>query len=168
MSDALTDIARDGQRAAAYNSYLDALKAYLKDPSEELLKTVVSMAAKTDAVSGGFWGSSTELKKNLRARIKRLQSGDRDEWAKLLHEERCGVTGVNDKFKELLALSPFAGSSLLCANYYYMRGTTGIGGDFFVRLMGEVKPPEDHLEGIVIIIPDEVLEKCQFIRTDAR
>jgi len=123
MSDALTDIDRDERRSKLYNQYLESLRAYLLEPTEENMNKVIEKASDTDDVPRGYFGNRTSMTNNLRTKIELLGSGDKEAWAKFLF----GLDG-ND-FRVFKLLSPFAKKLLIAVDY-------GIG---FVNFHGDVE-----------------------------
>lgn len=131
MSDALTDISRDQERGRRYDTFLKALKAYLKEPTPDNRGEVVRLAQETDEVVGGYFGGRTRLAEDIEKKLDLLSGGDRAAWAKFLfslHDTR--------DFKDLKKLSPFAGKLLVVADY-------GIG---FVTFRGDV---ENFVDSII-------------------
>jgi hypothetical protein len=126
MSDALTDIARDGQRARSFYSFLELLEDYLKaeNRTEDMLQKVIQAAQVTDAVRRGYFSGSTNISQDLAEKIKLLIAGDKHTWAWLL----AMVDGTSrDRLKEL---SPFKGMIVIHVDY----------GCGFVTFKGDFEP----------------------------
>lgn len=124
MSDALSDIARDGERARLYRSYLEALEEFLKDPTDKNKKAVLEIANETDSIRGGYWGGRSFLSNKIETIISKLQEGDKEYWAKFLFS----LKNQRD-FEIFKPLSPFAGKFLIAVNY----------GCGFVNFHGELE-----------------------------
>lgn len=113
MSDALTDIARDGRRSLRYEEYLERLYKYLQDNSEDNYKQLETIAEETDAVPRGYWNGPTSLQKRLEERVKKLKNEDKNEWMRLLWR----ITGFSKMYHKLKEISPFKGREIIFADY---------------------------------------------------
>jgi hypothetical protein len=162
MTDALTAIGRDGLRGRFYDAYIRALIDYLKEPSEELLKAVVKTATATDSVRGGYSSGETNLKTKVREKARRLQRGDRHEWARLLADEVEIYDFDFTAFHQLLELSPFAESSIIRADYGH--GFVAVTGNFLARLLALKGYKNPDCEDFIVVVPDELLEKLEVIK----
>lgn len=114
MSDALTDISRDGQRAGNFAYFLTALQNWLADSNKKNFKKVIEAAKKTDAVRRGYWDGQTSISVDIEERLKKLKNGDMAAWAKVLSWI------INDNqgyFLELKKFSPFNDKLLFMVNY---------------------------------------------------
>lgn len=131
MSDALTDIARDQERGRLFDEYLESLRLYLIDPTQESKNKVLALASRTDSVSRGYFGGRTNLKEETEKRIDSLQQGNEEAWAKFLFS-------LEDRhvFQIFKALSPFANKLVIAVDY----------GCGFVNFHGDV---ESLIEDIV-------------------
>jgi hypothetical protein len=140
MSDALTDIARDNERAEKENVMLDSIIAYLENTAAKSnLKKVLDAAESTDGVRGGYWGRGTNFRKNMEERLAGLVARDEESWAKFL------APLLEDwiHFKKLKVLSPFADYMLALVDYgrgsvnTTVEGGGAISGDLVDRLVRE-------------------------------
>jgi hypothetical protein len=153
MSDALTDIAKDGTRARNHLGYLARVVEYLKNPTIANRREVESAANETDSVTRGYWSGQTDLSSGLGKRLENLGNGDKTEWARLLWR----VEPYQRVYDELLELSPFKGKVLLRVDY----------GADFVNVKREGL--DDIIKGAnfrtgdcddyLIAIPEEMLKK---------
>lgn len=114
MSDALTDISRDEQRARNFARFLVALQNWLCDSSKKDYKKVVEAAKSTDAVRRGYWGGETSISVNIEERLKKLKNGNKNEWAKVLS---WIINGHWREFHELKKFSPFNDKLLFMVDY---------------------------------------------------
>jgi len=122
MSDALSDIAKDGYRAEAVNSYYSALLEWLKDRTPEGEDKVRKAASYADAMgSHGYWSSPTHLKRRLDERLRRLTANDELEWVTVIAELEPWSAG---RFMEA---SPFQGKTLVLHKSIYGPGVVGMG-----------------------------------------
>jgi len=112
MSDALTDIARDQRRAENLEKFLELLAKYIENPKRKTRVAVLAAATATDEVRGGYWGASTDIVKDLEAKIALLLTGERTEWARIL-----SLAERTHAYRRLKALSPFANDILIKADY---------------------------------------------------
>lgn len=118
MSDALTDISRDEQRAKNFSKYLSALKSYLTDSSRKNFTKVIEAAKSTDAVRSGYWGGQTSISVNIKERLKKLRNGNNTEWARTLSWlMSCLIKDDWRHFWELKKLSPFSDKLLFMVDY---------------------------------------------------
>ena len=113
MSDAFTDIARDGTRAGRYLGYLAQVVEYLKNPTVANRRKVESAANQTDSVARGYSSGQTNLSSELGKRLENLRKGNKTTWARLL----WGVEPCQRLYDELLEISPFKGKVLLKIDY---------------------------------------------------
>lgn len=113
MSDALTDLVRDGQRGSNYNNFLELLIGYLgsEKKTESALEEIKRAAVEFDEVHGG-WTAKTNLSKGLSEGIAALEKGDKTEWARILVE----ISSFSDLYQRAKAISPFAGKFIICAD----------------------------------------------------
>ena len=111
------DSIRQNNRARAFEEYLDALEKFLKAPTKKNKGAVITMATKTDEGDA--------------QRIRLLQQGDEETWAKFLFS-------LEDKhlFARFKPLSPFRKKLLISAKY----------GDGFVTLRGDT---ETFIESVI-------------------
>ncbi|KKS37515.1 MAG: hypothetical protein A3G49_00945 [Candidatus Sungbacteria bacterium RIFCSPLOWO2_12_FULL_41_11] len=101
MSDAYSDIASDEERAIRYVVYANAVKDYLREPTDEKLQKTIDAAKNLDALKGwGYWSGPTSESVGLEAWLAKLIAGDEKEWANLIK----GRKGESD-FEEFKALS---------------------------------------------------------------
>lgn len=114
MSDALSDIATDERRTRNYDTLLENLLNYLKEPSDESHQQIVEAAKNTDSVGQGFWGGRTDFSNGLEERLQKLREGDKTVWAKTLVEVSTNNNRMYPKFKQL---SPFKDQVLLFIDY---------------------------------------------------
>lgn len=127
MSDALSDIAADERRGRNFASYLSCVKEYLLNPTKENFKKAVEGARNTDSVSRGYWGGRTYLSKDIKNHLKKLQKGDKEEWAKFL--SRLRGSSWDYRLQEFKKLSPFKDKFVLFVDY----------GRGFVTIKGELE-----------------------------
>ena len=123
MSDAMTDIARDGRRGECFSEYLRAMVDFIKEPNATNEKAVLDAAECTDGVRGGYFSSSTRISSGLANELKQLQAGDRDAWARLL----SSVARDPHDFKLRKEVSPFAQEVFIIVDYG--RGFVSLHGD---------------------------------------
>lgn len=114
MSDALTDISRDGQRAGNFARFLNALQNWLADSNKKNFKKVIEAAKSTDAVRRGYWGGQTSISVNIEERLKKLKNRNKAEWATVLS---WIIDGYWFEFQELKKFSPFNNKLLHFVNY---------------------------------------------------
>jgi len=116
MSDAITDIARDEQRARNFSEYLSALRTYLMDSnsSRKNFTKVIEAARSTDAIRRGYWGGQTSISENIEKKIKKLKKNDKTEWARLL---AMTMTDWPEYYGGLKKLSPFKEKYLHLVDY---------------------------------------------------
>ena len=120
MSDALTDIARDQERASAYERYLGAICDWLQDPTDDKLALIVTHAEDCDSVRRGYWTGKTNLADRARESARRPKDGDIREWSRLLTpivaQSEHNYPGLE---RRLYKLSPFAGRRLVVVHQGY-------------------------------------------------
>jgi len=125
MSDALTDISRDGQRGRLWNKYLNAIEVFLKEPTNNNRQIVAELAREADSVQGGYMSGSTNLQKNLEETLNGLLGGSEEVWVKFLSTMR----NAPDLFKRFKSISPFADKLFILVDY----------GCGFVHFCGELE-----------------------------
>lgn len=138
MSDALTDIARDTRRAEVFGEYLEAVKAYLLDSSQETFKNAVEAAQVVDGVPRGYWGGRTSLSKDIEKRLRSLKRGNKQEWARFLSLVMRYDISYRHLFEEFKAISPFKDKLLVHVDYGC--GFVHFGGEieaFFAKIIRE-------------------------------
>jgi hypothetical protein len=88
VSDALSDIARDERRAAAYMDFLQALVDYVISPDNTHLTAIYTAADECDSIPRGYWGGRTDLGSRERCRelAEGLTAQKPEPWAWLLNE----------------------------------------------------------------------------------
>jgi len=116
MSDALTDLARDGRRAELYKEFIGKLTEYLKNNNEETFEELETLAARLDSVPRGYWNGQTTILEGLPKFVASLKDNDEKVWGSLL------ISLSNDweysrLYKELKELSPFKDKILISVNY---------------------------------------------------
>ena len=113
MSDALTDIVRDGKRGSNHDKFLKLLIDYLgsEKKTELALEEIKKAAVKVDDVHGG-WTAETHLSKGLSEGTAALERGDKVEWARIL----VVISSFSDLYEKAKAISPFAGKFIICAD----------------------------------------------------
>jgi hypothetical protein len=122
VSDAFSDIAKDGHRAAAVSNYYDALLEWLGDRTPEKEERVRKLAAYADAMGGyGYWSSPTALKKRLDDRLRGLASGDEQEWVAVIAGLESWSAG------DFLEASPFKGMTLVMHKGVWNPTVVGMG-----------------------------------------
>ncbi|NCN07580.1 hypothetical protein GW933_02690 [Candidatus Falkowbacteria bacterium] len=125
MSDALTDMARDERRSRLFNDYLNSLRLFILDPTEENKVAVVKSVSTVDDVPRGFCGVRTSLARDIEDKIELLKKGDKQAWSKLLFSLKD-----SPEFNVFKAISPFAGKMIIAVDY----------GCGFVHFYGDVEP----------------------------
>lgn len=114
MSDALSDIAADERRARYFDTFADAVYAYLKNPHEEQRGAVVSAAEDTDSVRRGYWSGKTSLAQGAIETLARLSANDKAAWASWLNRFQHD----HARYEAFKAISPFAGKTLVFKGYH--------------------------------------------------
>jgi len=114
MSDALTDIARDETRGKLISEYLDCLLTYLKKPTKKNHRQVMKSAQQADDIPRGYFGSPTNLSKQLDDELEKLKQGDKTMWARFLAGFKETSSGIYKEFKQL---SPFSNKLLIKIDY---------------------------------------------------
>lgn len=138
MSDALTDIARDQQRAEAHDVYLAALADWLEKPTRKRRAALLAAADDCDNVRRGYFSGPTQLGPTVETTADKLKAGDAVKWAALLRPlVKDGAHRYDKTAKRLLALSPFAGKTLITV--FQGCGFADYGGDMSVLLGGAMK-----------------------------
>jgi len=116
MSDALSEITRDQQRANAFQAYLLSICEWSATGfSAEGRAAVKEAANDTDLIRGGYWGSSTNLMERIDKRLDALAGGDPKQWARLLHA--ADDEWYLDIKARLRAASPFKDGVIAFADY---------------------------------------------------
>lgn len=157
MSDALTDIARDQERARAFEAFLEKLTEYLSSPTEAAREVVVKYAQYVDAIAGGYLSGKTNLASFVRNNLEGLVNQDRKAWARVLK-----MALDSTFYYQLKDMSPFRGKVMLIVDY-------GIG---FVTFEGEIEDWAYRLlrrEGYktyegdtyAVFVPEEALAECE-------
>lgn len=168
MSDALTDISRDQQRASAYHRYLVAIIHWVESGHGAEQRTAVKEAAEaTDLVRGGYWGGGTNISGRIEERLTALETGDPQQWGRLMME---ASDEWNPEVKSRLqAASPWKDGALVFADY-------GIG---FVHYQGALdrlimKAIEArggttfHGEKHLLILPADILDQAEVVTLKER
>ena len=71
MSDGMTDVQRDQDRAEAYGKYIEAIAHFLIHPdSADLGRSVEDAAAASDAIRRGYYGSPTHLQNTVKSVLR--------------------------------------------------------------------------------------------------
>lgn len=113
MTDALSEIARDKQRAEYFEKFVRAALEYIQKPARRNLKASLKAAGETDSVVGGYWSkAATNLLEGLENRLRKLSKGDKEEWARFLWLVQDELN-----FKEIKALSPFKNQLTIFVDY---------------------------------------------------
>jgi hypothetical protein len=125
MSDALTDIARDERRAAAFDVFADRLLVCVRYAQArdrrtltiadrqfaDVVDAVYAAARDVDAVPRGYWNGRTSFAESAAALMEALRAGDERAWASWLRQV---YGGSNWKlYGEFKAVSPFVGKFLV-------------------------------------------------------
>lgn len=113
MSDALTDLARDQRREVAYGNFIEYVLEFLRKPTAVNRKKVVTTAEQCDDIPRGYWGSRTNLSKQLNETLESLLSGDRKTWVRLLRTVDNGTKIYND----LKSISPLNNEIFIGVKY---------------------------------------------------
>lgn len=156
MSDALTDMNRDFDRAGLVEKALEQLVEYLLNPSDEAKSALLEIAKKADGVEGGYWGSRTRLLPFLRKNLDKLLSKDETVWTTLL----LMAYGF-PQFTRLKKLSPIKEKVMLVADYGY--GFVDFIGEFedaISDLISRRGYPTYNGKGYLILLPKEALENA--------
>jgi len=125
MGDGMTETARDQGRVVMIKKYLDALKAFLIEPTSDKRLKVVKLAKETDSIKGGYMQARTNLSSKVEKTLSKLEKGDKETWAKFLWK-----ISESEYFEEFKRISPFVNKFLISVNY----------GCGFVRVEGEMEP----------------------------
>jgi hypothetical protein len=124
VSDAFSDIAKDGYRAVAVSDYYDALLEWLRDQTPGKEEKVKRLAAYADDMGGyGYWSSPTGLKKRLEERLKKLAANDEPEWVAVIAGLEPWSAG------DFLELSPFKGMTLVMHKGAWNPAMVGVGSE---------------------------------------
>lgn len=163
MSDALSDIAREQQRGAAFERYLDAIIAYITKPTKTNQENVFKAAKETDSVVGGYFHSEpTKLSEGLGKRLTRLRKNDEEAWVTLL----SSVMEEAAYFSKLKKLSPFKDQIAIILKYQY--NNLIMGGDFhrYAIWHGPLTkdaPKDVRGKNVFIVFPAPSKRKIKFI-----
>lgn len=160
MSDALTDINRDIERANLTERFIEALAEYLSNPTDEGRQKVFACADDVDNLRRGYWTSKTNLHSYIEKNLDNLIVGDKEAWMLLLFR----FMGYR-KYKKLKELSPFKDNILLIADYGYG----------FVTFEGEIESEiytalrdrgckAYNGETYIIVLPDDVFRNANIVR----
>jgi hypothetical protein len=125
MSDGLTDVARDQRRGRCYDEYLESIRVFLGDPTDENRQKALLGAKNTDAVPSGYFGGRTELESKAEALLADLQGGDKSAWAKFLFSLKD-----SRDFRIFKEISPWKDQLLIAVDY----------GCGFVHFHGDIEP----------------------------
>ena len=160
MSDALTDMNRDIERANLTEGFIEALAEYLSNPTDEGRQKVFACAEDVDNLRRGYWTSKTNLHSYIEKNLDNLIVGDKEAWMSLLFR----FTGYR-KYKKLKELSPFKDTILLIADYGYG----------FVTFEGEIESEiytalrdrgykAYHGEAYIIVLPNDVFRNANIVK----
>lgn len=105
MSDALTDIARDQERALEFDRYIEAVLAFLQGQADT--QAVIAAANRCDRVPNGYWGSQTTLADSVPNMLPNLITGEPKAWCSILHAVADDYTYKTKVYRQLRALSPW-------------------------------------------------------------
>jgi hypothetical protein len=84
MSDALSDLARDQQRAEASREMWMAFGAFADAPSAERKQAALESAKNVDSISGGYWGGCTRHVLKTPGWLEGIEREDSGTWAILI------------------------------------------------------------------------------------
>ena len=84
MSDALSDLARDKQRAEASREMWQAFGAFAEASSAERKLSILEAAKAVDSINGGYWGGRTSHESKAPHRIEGIERGDSGTWGLLI------------------------------------------------------------------------------------
>ncbi|MFA5176350.1 MAG: hypothetical protein WC413_03790 [Candidatus Nanoarchaeia archaeon] len=118
--DAFSHIARDQNRNELYKQYLEKLYNYLTKKGD--YNSLEDITKKLDSVGDGYFGSKTNLSKNLKDFIKKLEENDKETWLKfLVHLPECDWSpehgGVKEYYKMFKEISAFKNDALIKIDY---------------------------------------------------
>lgn len=159
LSDALTDINRDFDRAELVEKALERLVEYLVNPSDEAKSVLFETAKKADDIEGGYWGSKTRLLPFLRKNLGKLLSKDETVWATLL----LMAYGF-PRFTRLKKISPIREKVMLVADYGY--GFVNFIGEFedaISDLISRHGYPTYQGKGYLILLPQAALKNANVV-----
>jgi hypothetical protein len=157
MSDALTDIARDQERARAFNAFLEKLTEYLSKPTKAAQEVVLKYAQDTDAVTGGYWTGKTNLASFVQDNLEGLVQQDKKAWAKILK-----MVLDSPFYYQLKDMSPFRSKVMLIIDYGI--GFVTFGGeieDWAYRLLRQEGHKTYEGDTYAVFIPEEALAGCE-------
>jgi hypothetical protein len=84
MSDGITEMARDQQRARAAMKMWKALGAFAEAPSPEKRQAAIEAAKEIDSIRGGYRSGRTRHADKALGRLDGIGRGDRGEWGVLI------------------------------------------------------------------------------------
>lgn len=163
MSDALSEIARDQQRATAFVDYLMKLCDWAESGfASEKREAVKAAASDTDMIRGGYWGSSTNLMARIDQRLDALAAGDPKQWGRLLH---AADDEWNPAIKDRLrAASPFKTGVIAFTDYgcgfvRYNRSFDELLAKAIAAKGGTAFDCEKHL----LVLPDDLFDRIEVV-----
>lgn len=168
MSDALSEIARDQQRASAFVDYLMKLSEWAEAGfPPEGREAVKAAASDTDMIRGGYWGSSTNLMARIDQRLDDLAAGDPKQWGRLLHaaDDEWNPT-IRDRLR---AASPFKDGVIAFADYGhgFVRYSSSF-DELLAKAITAKGGTAFDCEKHMLVIPEDVFDRIEIVTLQER